>query len=147
MRTAVMVKQKWKILKQLVIEQKYCYSSMSELWQIIINFHKDPSPNLITLAQIAFVMPVHTADGASGFSSQNLVKTALRNRMSSQWLQILNTIKLNGPPLDKFDFRSALKCLKNAIIQNIIKTKSNLAIAPPPTAEVYIDDGSAANNL
>ena len=44
---------------------------------------------------------------STGFSNQNLTKTALRNRLGEESLDILMTISIEGPPLSKFDFHEA----------------------------------------
>ena len=46
--------------------------------------HSDSFPNLKILASIALVVPLHTADVERGFSAQNLVKTNLRDKLTSE---------------------------------------------------------------
>ena len=112
--------QEWSTLKQLVVtDYGLAYDNMSTLWKIIHTHHKGTFPNLSILAGIALALPVSTADVERGFSAQNLVKTSLRNRISSSKLNQLVTIKLNGPPYEEFDFRAALRHfrdLKNRVL-------------------------------
>ena len=103
------LRQEWSCLKKLIIEQQYGYSKMGELWQIISDFHSDTFPNLLKLANIGLALTVHTSDVERGFSAQNLVKTNMRNRISSQKVEQVITVKLNGPELSEFDYSRALK--------------------------------------
>ena len=101
-------KAEWSTLKRLVIDQRYPTGHLDTLWPIIHQHHKDMFPNLVKLASIAMVLPVHTADVERGFSAQNMVKTHLRNRIKAETLQNLLVIKIEGPPMAEFDFQSAL---------------------------------------
>ena len=76
------------MLKSLVRSQHYPTKSLPVLWSIISTHHRDTFPNLVILASMAMVFPVHTAD---------VLKTQLPNRLSSQQLNINATIKLEGP--------------------------------------------------
>ncbi len=80
----------------------------ADFWAIIKAHHSDTFPNLITLASIALVFPVHTADVERGFSTQNSLKTHLRNRLSSERLNTIALLKLEGPHWQNFDYRKAL---------------------------------------
>ncbi len=60
------------------------------------------------LARIATVFPVHTADVERGFSTQNALKTQLRNRLSSERLNTLALIKLEGSHWREFNYNQAL---------------------------------------
>jgi len=71
------------MLKTLVRSQHYPTESLPVLWNIINTHHRDGFPNLLILASMAVVFPVHTADVERGFSAQNKLKTYLRNRLSS----------------------------------------------------------------
>ena len=47
--------------------------------------------------------------GDCGFSAQNQVKTALRNRISSERVDDLLIVKIEGEDLKNFDFLAALQ--------------------------------------
>ena len=81
---------------------------MAVLWNLVMEYHKEEFPNLITLTALALSHPVHTADCERAFSSQNLVTTALRNRLSSENIHKLMRIKIEGGAMDEFDFTKAL---------------------------------------
>ena len=57
-------------------------------------------------------------DGVMVEWSQNCIKTALGNSLSTFRLNVLMTIDIEGPPLRKFDFNVAYKeslCFKNSL--------------------------------
>ena len=62
--------------------------------------HKDVLPNLITLAELASILPIHTEDCKRGFSKQNLIKSKLRNRIEDAALNRLMMISIEGRPLE-----------------------------------------------
>ena len=100
-------------LKHLVQKQRYPTDNIPALWKLICSVHGEMFPNLITLANIAHVFPVHTADVEGGFSAQNHIKNYLRNRISSERLNTLMTIKVEGPQLKQFDYCKALKVFRD----------------------------------
>ena len=57
---------------------------------------------------MAMIFLVHTADVEHGFSAQNILKTHLRNRLPSQRLNIIATIKLEGPHCGEFNYVESL---------------------------------------
>ena len=65
-------RREWKELKETVNAQHYPRDNFAKLCR----FHKESFPNLSKLAQIALVLPVHTADVERGFSNQNIILTA-----------------------------------------------------------------------
>ena len=73
-----------------------------------MEYHREEFPNLIILAALALSHPVHTRDCERAFSSQNLVTTALRNRLAPETCDKLMRIKIEGPNLHEFDFTKAL---------------------------------------
>ena len=72
----------WSILKTILRYQHYPSNSLQTIWQIIRHHHADIFPNLMLLASIASVFPVHTEDVKRGFSVQNALKTHWRKRSS-----------------------------------------------------------------
>lgn len=69
-------------------------------------------PNISKLLRIAIVMPVSSADCERGFSRYNLVKTALRNRLKPESVNILLTLTIDTPSIenmDTFDFERAFQ--------------------------------------
>ena len=107
------VRLEWSSLKTLVVSEGYPRSSMGKLWNCIITYHRDAFPNMIKLAQVALTAPIHTCDCERGFSLQNRSKTSLRNRLGSERLKQLMTIVLEGPEMEKMNFRKDLLVWKN----------------------------------
>ena len=69
---------------------------------------------VIILAVI--VVPVSTAACQRGFSTQNRIKSTLRNRLYGDHLDYLDNlmkISMEGPPINTFDFRRALDIFKS----------------------------------
>ncbi|KAK3085490.1 hypothetical protein FSP39_004127, partial [Pinctada imbricata] len=99
----------WKFLKRVVKVQQYPRSSMADIWRIICQYHADDVGNLKTLASMALTHPIHTADCERAFSSQNLVTTKLRCRLSGERIDELMRVMIEGPPAPLFDFNAALQ--------------------------------------
>ena len=76
------VREEYGLLKQLVLDQKYPRDRFHVLWKTIYQKHKDVLPNLIDLVRSALTIPLQTAVCERGFSVQNVVETAHRNRLS-----------------------------------------------------------------
>lgn len=72
--------------------------------------------------QVGITLPVQTAICERGFSCQNNMKTAHRNRLIESSFQTLMTIHIEGPPLSQFNPNRALeefKTPKNRIFQKM----------------------------
>lgn len=74
--------------------------------------HKDVIPNLIVLAELALILPIHTADCESGFSKQNLIKSKSRNRIGDAAMNRLMLVSIEGKPLEEFDLVESLSVWK-----------------------------------
>lgn len=105
-------RREWNIAKRLVLQQKYPHDKMSLLWKIMYQNHKDVIPNLIVLAELALILPIHTADCERGFSNQNLIKSKSRNRIGDAALNRLILLSTEGRPLEEFDFIESLSVWK-----------------------------------
>ena len=57
----------------------------------------------------ALVLLVSTADCERCFSTMKRVKTDLRNRMSTQTLDKLQRIRIEGPTISEFNFNEAVQ--------------------------------------
>ena len=99
----------WTHVKNLVVQEGYHRDKMSSLWGLICKNYKQQFPNLVHLAALAVTAPIHTSDCERGFSAQNQVKTALRNRISSERVDDLLIVKIKGEDLKNFDFLAALQ--------------------------------------
>ena len=114
-------KMEWSLLKDVVKEQQYPTGKLSMLWSCIFKFHPDTFPNLLKLVQLALTLPIQTADVERGFSAQNLIKTAHRNRMEESTLDNLMTISVEGPAVESFDFNRAVFPWKRKKERSILK--------------------------
>ena len=61
-------------------------------------------PSFAFLANVALTLPISSACCERGFSCQNRLKTANRNRLSEGRLASLVKIAIEGPPIAEFDF-------------------------------------------
>ncbi|XP_046583335.1 uncharacterized protein LOC124290610 [Haliotis rubra] len=68
----------WKQLKPRVLAQMYPWDNTVNLLSLVNEFNKEEFPNILKLAQLSLVCPVHTAGCEQGFSAQNSVLTPLR---------------------------------------------------------------------
>lgn len=93
--------------KKIVMEQRYPRDSTKILWKLLFDFHKDVLPNMIILSNLALIMPYQTADCERGFSCQNGIKTARRNRLKEKSINVLMTIKCEGESVGEHNFTSA----------------------------------------
>ena len=91
-------------LKPMVVAQHYPRDNMAALWQNIVKFHSDTFPNLLKLAQVAVLLPVHTADVERGFSSQNCILTPKRNRLAINTKNMLMKVKMEGEKERKAEY-------------------------------------------
>lgn len=102
------LQQEWELLKTLVIQQKYPTENIFVLWKILFKHHRQELKNIIKLAELALIAPLQTADCERGFSTQNEIKTADRNRLSANRLSVLMRIAMNKQSIADFDFKEAL---------------------------------------
>ena len=69
--------------------------------------HDEQYPTIAKAARRLLVSSVSTVDCERGFSRQNLIKTAIRNRINLDNLENLMMISIEGPDRKKFDFTRA----------------------------------------
>jgi hypothetical protein len=113
--TADILKE-WMEVKRLVKREQYPTSSLSTLWMAIASDQEEGDslcPNLSKLACLAVTHPVHTSDCERAFSVQNLTVTPLRNRLSAERCDQLMRVKIEGGPMDRFDFAAAISKWSN----------------------------------
>ena len=65
-------------------------------------------PELLKLAVLCLVTPLSTATCERGFTTQNRIKTKLRNRLQSKRLDILLRISEEGPNISDFNFEQSV---------------------------------------
>lgn len=69
--------------------------------------HDEQYPNIAAAARRLLVSPVSSVDCERGFSRQNLIKTAIRNRITISNLENLMMISIEGPERKQFNFTRA----------------------------------------
>ena len=69
-------------------------------------------PLLLYIAEVAFVLPVSNAWPERGFSLMKLVKTRLRSSLSSEMLNYLLLVLMNGPSV-KDSHKFIEECVRN----------------------------------
>ena len=65
-------------------------------------------PTISKLLVHALVLPMSTTDCERCFCAMNRTKTDYRNRMHTETLDRLLRVKIEGPPLQEFNFREAI---------------------------------------
>ena len=75
----------------------------------LITLFNDEFPDFAILMEYFLVVPLNSATCERGFSSQNIVKTKHRNRLTEQRMDQLLRVAINGPMFDKFDYDKAAK--------------------------------------
>ena len=99
--------EEWSLAKEVVLQNRYPKHSTQALYKLLADNHGDTFPNLLRLANLAMIMPYHTADCERGFSCQNGILTARRNRLTEASMNVLMTIKSEGGKLEEYDFGPA----------------------------------------
>ena len=74
----------WNFAKELIVREYYPVGHIAELWKMLATHHSDEVRNFIKLCQVALVSPTNTAGCERGFSAQNRIKNALRNRLKAE---------------------------------------------------------------
>ena len=92
---------------------------LKEMWKLSELNHKDDVSNLLALAGIALTAPVHTVDCEGGFSSQNVIKTSLGNRISSERLDDLMAVSLEEEELGILDVLPPFKLWSSKTARDI----------------------------
>lgn len=102
------VLRQWSEAKAIVKEARYPVDNMEALWGLLIKHHAEDIPELIKLALIALVLPLHTAGCERVFSQQNIIVNKLRNRLSPTHSEKLLKIRLEGKGVTLHDFHRSL---------------------------------------
>ena len=68
---------------------------------------KEEYPDFALLMEHFMVIPLNSATCERGFSSQNIVKTKLRNRLTEDRMDQLLRVAINGPSFGNFDYNKA----------------------------------------
>jgi len=88
-------------------KKEYLQLTNSKIYRHIYSEYSDTFPNILKLANIYLTVAVSSASCERGFSIQNLLKTPLRNRMTTPTLDSCIRIVSHRIPVNEFDFRDA----------------------------------------
>jgi hypothetical protein len=93
-----------------VVRKSYghCCNNINDVCQVALK-HGEVYPIVSQLAVKLLVVPVSSVDCERGFSRQNLIKTKLRNRLSTVALGHQMMIALEGPESTDFAFSKAFR--------------------------------------
>ena len=64
---------------------------------------------LVPLINVLKIIPISTAEDERGFSAMNIVSTDLRNSLTIENISAILFIKINGPPIAKFNSEKYVK--------------------------------------
>lgn len=101
------VRNQWMLARQIVKSAKYRTTQMQYLWELLTTHHKEDLDELIKLAQIALILPLHTASCERVFSQQNIILTKQRNSLAPKIFDRLLRVRLNKD--EHFDYHDVLK--------------------------------------
>ena len=87
-------RREWGLAKTTALAQDYPRGEIRPLWKLMAAHHREEFPNLIKLTALALCCPVQTADCERGFSAQNRILTALRNRLNNRTQNKLLAVKM-----------------------------------------------------
>nr|KAG5704901.1 hypothetical protein BaRGS_003884 [Batillaria attramentaria] len=87
-------KEEWRRAKRTALAQDYPRENIRDLWTMMATHHAKEFPNLIKLAELAVTCPLQTADCERGFSAQNRILSALRNRLNPETQNMPMKVKL-----------------------------------------------------
>lgn len=73
---------------------KYPVDKFPELWQLLAVHHHSELDQLLRLAQIGLILPLHTAECERTFSQQNKILTKSRARLNSKHLDELVRVRI-----------------------------------------------------
>lgn len=100
----------WMELKA-VVSRNHGYRNMKHnaLWENVFADHGLTLQNILMLVEIILILPVSTACCERGFSCVKRIKSNLRSTLTTETLDVLVRISLDGRSLEKFDPMPAVK--------------------------------------
>ena len=100
----------WMELKA-VVSRNHGYRNMKHnvLWEKVFADHGLTLQNILMLVEIILILPVSTACCERGFSCVKQIKSNLRSTLTTETLDVLVRISLDGRSLEEFDPMPAVK--------------------------------------
>jgi hypothetical protein len=94
----------WEDAKTLI---KKFYKDHDDAYELFFNQYGDNYNELLTIYQISKTLPISNAITERAFSIQNLIKNKLKYFMSSDLLDYLMRIAIEGQNIEEFPFIEA----------------------------------------
>ena len=110
----------WPAVRGRLVKMKHLDQTVFQTWQQLLSEKSftDNNPNICKLAQIFLVNLTASVECERGFSKLNIVKTKLRNALTTETCDVLMRISISGPELND----PALKSLMLHAYQEWSKT-------------------------
>jgi len=112
----------WSDMKFFWFENMTQMKTYRDVWKAIFGIHRHKFPNLIHVMTVLFLYPVSNAKVERGFSAMGRVKSDWRGRLSTDVLDGLMRITLEGPDVEAFD--------STPIVKNFFSTRRNPNVQP-----------------
>ncbi len=104
-------RQEWAGFKMVV--SNFSSKDIDIILPLLIQDYNDVFPNIIKLIQLIYCIPFSSVECERGFSRQNQIKTKNRNSLTTDTLDMLMCISLEGSDSSKFDYNRAYTIWNN----------------------------------
>ena len=104
-------RQEWAGFKMVI--SNFSSKDIDIILPLLIQDYNDVFPNIIKLIQLIYCIPFSSVECERGFSRQNQIKTKNRNSLTTDTLDMLMRISLEGPDSSKFDYNRAYTIWNN----------------------------------
>ena len=105
-------RQEWAGFK-LVVSNNLSSKDINIILPLLIQDYSDSFPNIIKLIQLIYCIPFSSVECERGFSRQNQIKTKNRNSLTTDTLDRLMRISLEGPESSEFNYNRAYTIWNN----------------------------------
>ena len=99
-------REEWARFK-MIITNNFASNDIEVILPLLIQDYIDVFPNIIKLIQIVYCIPFSSVECERGFSRQNKIKTKDRNSLTTNTLDMLMRVSLEGPESKEFNYNRA----------------------------------------
>ncbi|GBC17867.2 zinc finger protein 862-like [Rhizophagus irregularis DAOM 181602=DAOM 197198] len=117
-----LLEQEWAGFK-LVVSNNLSSKDIDIILPLLIQDYNDTFPNIIKLIQLVYCIPFSSVECECGFSRQNQIKTKSRNSLTTDTLDRLMCISLEGLESSKFNYNRAYTIWSNQ--RDILALRNN----------------------
>ncbi|GBC15850.2 zinc finger protein 862-like [Rhizophagus irregularis DAOM 181602=DAOM 197198] len=117
-----LLEQEWAGFK-LVVSNNLSSKDIDIILPLLIQDYNDTFPNIIKLIQLVYCIPFSSVECECGFSRQNQIKTKSRNFLTTDTLDRLMCISLEGLESSKFNYNRAYTIWSNQ--RDILALRNN----------------------